>query len=46
VIVAGLRRHPALLQAARVTEADPAAVEVVQLAAHQIISSHHPSSTG
>ena len=42
IVVAGLRHHPALERAARATEADPAAVEVVQLAAHQITSSHHP----
>src|SRR5262249_30103198 len=42
VIVAGLRHHPALHRAALATETDPAAVEVVQLAAHQITSSHHP----
>jgi hypothetical protein len=42
IVVAGLRHHPALIRAARATEADAAAVEVVQLAAHQITSSHHP----
>jgi hypothetical protein len=42
VVVAGLRHHPALHRAAAATEADPAAVEVVQLAANQITNSHHP----
>ncbi len=42
LLVAGLRRHPALVAAARATESNPTAVEVVQLAAHRITAGHHP----
>jgi len=42
IIVAGLRRHPALTAAARATAADPAASEVVQLASNRITNTHQP----
>jgi hypothetical protein len=42
LLIAGLRHHGALVAAARATEENPAAVEVVQLAAHSITSTHHP----
>jgi hypothetical protein len=42
IIVAGLRRHPALIAAAQATAADPAASEVVQLASNRITNTHQP----
>jgi hypothetical protein len=42
LIVAGLRRHPALVAAARATESNPTAAEIVQLAAHRVTMGHRP----
>jgi hypothetical protein len=42
LLIAGLRRHPALAAAARATATNPAATEVVQLATHRITSAHQP----
>lgn len=43
LIIAGLRKHPALAAAGRATHAQPGSTEVVQLATHRIASSHRPS---
>jgi hypothetical protein len=43
VLIGGWRRHRALLAAAHATRDNPAATEVVQLAAHQITTAQHPS---
>jgi hypothetical protein len=43
VLIGGWRRHRALLAAAHATRDNPAASEVVQLAAHQITAAQHPS---
>jgi hypothetical protein len=43
LIIAGLRRHPALVTAARATMNLPGSSEVVQLATHRIASAHRPS---
>ena len=42
IIVAGLRRHPALIAAAQATAANPTASEVVQLASNRITNTHQP----
>jgi hypothetical protein len=42
IIVAGLRRHPALIAAAEATAANPSASEVVQLASNRITNTHQP----
>ena len=42
MLVAGWKRSAALIAAARATRADPAATEVVQLAAHRITANHRP----
>ena len=44
LLVAGVRRHSALIAAARATSADPGATEVVQLATHRVSVSHGTSS--
>jgi len=42
VLVAAWRAHRALLAAGRATIENPAATEMVQLAAHRITTAHHP----
>jgi len=41
-LVAGWRRHRALVEAAAVTRADASATEVVQLATHRVTAAHRP----
>jgi hypothetical protein len=43
LIVAGLRRHPAMAAAGRATVALPGSAEVVELSTHRIASAHRPS---